>query len=290
MKFFLNDLSQIAPIVVISLPFLLLALFGNSRPILAVPFAGLIAVAAYFISMLIPGLGWFVIINVIAVASTEVPVAVALAAAAWFIAYALLTWLKAHTWRFHWGFRLVLAVIGAAILALCSYNLAGKLFQRVAVGGSTETLTLFIKAGVNVDVRDGPGGRTPLMIAAAHNPNPEAIRVLIQAGADVNARGYFEQTPLMKAASRHHNPNPEVIRILVQAGADVNARDHFGYTPLMLAAMQPGGHPEAITFLLDSGANPKLKANNGKMAIDYARERSSLIKSDALRKLEEASR
>ncbi len=56
------------------------------------------------------------------------------------------------------------------------------------------------------------------MFAAENNQNPEVIKVLLEAGADVNARTAADKTPLMFAAE--NNQNPEVIKVLLDAGAD----------------------------------------------------------------------
>ncbi|MBR1604047.1 MAG: ankyrin repeat domain-containing protein, partial [Synergistaceae bacterium] len=58
--------------------------------------------------------------------------------------------------------------------------------------------------------------------------NPEVIKLLIDAGADVNARNEDGKTALMAAA--RYNQNPEVIETLVDVGADVNARNEDGET------------------------------------------------------------
>jgi len=63
----------------------------------------------------------------------------------------------------------------------------------------------------------------------------------------------------------------EVARLLVEAGADVNATAAGGYTPLHLAASQ--GSREIVALLLESGANRETRCDQGKTAADYARER-----------------
>ena len=60
--------------------------------------------------------------------------------------------------------------------------------------------------------------------------------MLLQTGADLNARPSSDMAPLMWATK--YNENPEVIKVLLEAGADPNARENNRWTPLMLAAEQ----------------------------------------------------
>ena len=50
---------------------------------------------------------------------------------------------------------------------------------------------------------------------------------MIQDGANVNAKNDTGTTPLMIAAG--NNPNPEVLKILLDADADLNAKDALKY-------------------------------------------------------------
>jgi hypothetical protein len=52
------------------------------------------------------------------------------------------------------------------------------------------------------------------------------------------------------------------------SGAEVNARNNNGETPLMWAVSS-----SAAEVLLKAGADPSLRSNSGKTALDYARER-----------------
>jgi ankyrin repeat protein len=67
-------------------------------------------------------------------------------------------------------------------------------------------------------------------MAAAGNLNPEVIRVLIRAKADLNARNAKGVTALMIAVDV--NKNHEVLKALINAGADVNVKDNTGKTAL----------------------------------------------------------
>lgn len=66
--------------------------------------------------------------------------------------------------------------------------------------------------------RDGQGGWTPLHLAVADG-QPDIVRVLVDAGADLTARTDFNRTPLHAALQLH----PELVPLLRQLGAQVDA-------------------------------------------------------------------
>jgi ankyrin repeat protein len=100
-------------------------------------------------------------------------------------------------------------------------------------------------------------GMTPLMYAAVTG-SPAAMKLLIDRGADVNARNAFDSTALMWSAT-----DMEKVRMLVEHGADVNAVSKGGRTALLIAAMSD--HSASIVKLLISkGANIKA-VDKGKM-------------------------
>lgn len=77
------------------------------------------------------------------------------------------------------------------------------------------------------------GTRTPLHVAAdwpGYFPNgPQVVRMLIEAGADPNARSPGDETPLHWAAS---SDDSDVADALIEGGADVDAPDGSIGTPL----------------------------------------------------------
>ena len=108
-----------------------------------------------------------------------------------------------------------------------------SLLHFAAASGSVELVKQLLDLGVASDVLDA-GGHTPLYsMANQRTANPDIARMLIVAGANVNACGGVKRcTPLHMAARQG---NEEVARVLLEFGADVNAKDTQGVTPLQRA-------------------------------------------------------
>jgi ankyrin repeat protein len=109
-------------------------------------------------------------------------------------------------------------------------------------------------------------GFTPLHLAAFFG-QPAAARMLLDAGAEVDARGtgWMTGTPLHSAASASHD---DVAVLLLRAGADPNARQEGGWTPLHAAAAN--GDVSLIEALLSAGADPAVPNDDGRTPMDLA--------------------
>jgi ankyrin repeat protein len=81
----------------------------------------------------------------------------------------------------------------------------------------------------------------------------------------VNARARNDTSVLMQAAGANR---PEAVRVLLRAGADVGLRDSQGETALTLAARDAA--PEVVKALLDAGADRAIRNNNRVNAGDIA--------------------
>ena len=114
----------------------------------------------------------------------------------------------------------------------------------------------------------------------------EEVRAALQASAEANAPYVSISMLLMYAAQR--NANPEALRTLLDAGANLEARDEFGRTPLMLAAAR-NSNPKVVQLLLDAGTDATATDQEGRRAIDYARENEHLLGTDAYWRLNDAS-
>jgi ankyrin repeat protein len=91
------------------------------------------------------------------------------------------------------------------------------------------------KCRVSVDSTDSEGD-TPLHVMVWRKDR-YAVRLLIEAGANVNAIGDMGETPLHIAVAREE---PEIVELLLKAGANIHIRSEFNITPLGSAAEKGG--------------------------------------------------
>ena len=106
---------------------------------------------------------------------------------------------------------------------------------------------------------------TLLHKAARLGDNPELITVILDAGADVNARNRIGQSPLHDAAL---GGGPGVIAALVAGGAELNARDNRGATPLHQAV--EAKKPANVAALLKAGADAHIRMPDGETPLHLA--------------------
>jgi uncharacterized protein len=86
----------------------------------------------------------------------------------------------------------------------------------------------------------------------------------------LNDRNHLNDTPLHTVCSWGEL---EPVRQLIAAGADVNAIGDHEATPLFNAII--GENAEVVSLLLKSGANPNIKNDWGRTPLDYAKNTSA---------------
>jgi hypothetical protein len=126
-----------------------------------------------------------------------------------------------------------------------------------AIGGSAKAVGLLLDRGADVDAR-ARFGMTPLHWAALAG-RADAADLLVRRGADVRAANAWGMTPLHEAATA------EVARVLLARGAPVGDRDLRGMTPLHVARSA-----NVAKVLLGAGADVFARAIDGRRPIDMA--------------------
>jgi uncharacterized protein len=142
------------------------------------------------------------------------------------------------------------------------------IFEAAALGRD-DAIRGLLDADASLANAWAPDGHTPLGLAAFF-AGGSTVRLLLERRAEVAAaaRNEMKVQPLHAAiASR----NADAVKLLLERGANVNARQQVGYTPLMGAAS--AGREDFVDQLLANGADRLLVSDDGKTAASLARER-----------------
>jgi ankyrin repeat protein len=128
-----------------------------------------------------------------------------------------------------------------------------------------ETAKILLDAGANVNAKNIFGN--PL-IDAAMNGHLEMVKLLLSHGADLKCKGQGSWWTALDYAC--FKGNLSIVRVLLEHGAEINTYDSTKSTPLHHAAS--GGHLEVVRLLINKGAL-SLSNRDGEYPVDSARER-----------------
>ncbi|HSW72537.1 MAG TPA: ankyrin repeat domain-containing protein [Chlamydiales bacterium] len=179
------------------------------------------------------------------------------------------------------------------------HSIDGPLLFYPAQTDNSEIIIALLEAGV--DINEKMNNETALYLAATGSP--KALQTLIDCGADIYAS---ERSPLLAAVSSnsiecvkilwphsskveerdeygntvlHYAGNLEIIDFLISEGADPNSTNLNGFSPLhnwinngiYLSSIEIDSWClNQAKILLENGANPNLKDNEGKTALQIA--------------------
>ncbi|CRK53940.1 conserved exported hypothetical protein [Rhodococcus sp. RD6.2] len=175
---------------------------------------------------------------------------------------------------------------------------------EAAAANNADGVREALAQGADIEAR-GEGGRTPLVTATKANA-VAAASALIEAGADVNAKDDMQDSAFLYAGAAGLD---EILALTVDHGADVRSTNRFGGTALipasehgygetvrtLIRAGVPVNHvndpgwtalQEAVVYgdgssryvdvvgqLLDAGADPTIRDNRGRTALENAQRR-----------------
>jgi ankyrin repeat protein len=92
-------------------------------------------------------------------------------------------------------------------------------------------------------------------------------------GADLKSTNRYGGTALIPASERGH---VETVRLLIEAGVDVDHVNKLGWTALLEAIILGNGgpqHSQIVQLLVKSGANVNLADRDGVTPLRHARKR-----------------
>ena len=115
------------------------------------------------------------------------------------------------------------------------------------------------------------------MYAALFNDTQEIVRLLVELGADIEARNNYGETPLKSAVERNR---PEIVRLLVELGADIEARNNDGLTIIDELTFQD--NQPMIDVIRKAVRTREIKQKNEKIRAQKMAYYTSLIKSEEL--------
>jgi ankyrin repeat protein len=142
---------------------------------------------------------------------------------------------------------------------------AFPLLHRACHSQNAAGVRSILRIGNDPNEKTRTEGWTPLWIAACYG-NLEISKLLLDAGANVNARNRQGSTPLREASLLGAT---ELVRLLLQHGADTALGTlEFADSPIIAAASK--GHTETVNALLENGADVNAQASGGWCALHYA--------------------
>jgi ankyrin repeat protein len=153
----------------------------------------------------------------------------------------------------------------ASVKAHVASDPALAIFAAVIFGDAAEVETL-LAANRSLVNAVSPDGWLPLHLAA-HFGHADVVRALLNKGAKVDApsTNAMRNTALHAAAAGRA---PAVAKLLLDAGADANARQSGGWTPLHSVAQS--GDVEFARVLAEAGADVSVRADNQQRPLDLA--------------------
>ena len=138
---------------------------------------------------------------------------------------------------------------GPALMSTSKTAMASRRFNLASANGNGAMVEMLLKAGADANTALSEG--ETVLMAAARTGKPEAVKALLDHGADVNAKESWRgQTALMWAAAEG---NSDVIKLLLARGADMKVRSNGGFTAFLFAARE--GRIPAVKTFLELGAS-----------------------------------
>ena len=146
--------------------------------------------------------------------------------------------------------------------------LEGRALVRPKPGNLVEALRLLLDAGLDPNARDGHMKLPPIELDAV-SYDPEAVRLLLERGAKIDPAIESRDRPnaglLVNMATRR---SPEIVLMLIKAGSDVNGHGPDRWSALMMASAY--NDADTVRVLIENGADVNYRIKAGRTALSVA--------------------
>jgi cytohesin len=140
--------------------------------------------------------------------------------------------------------------------------------MHAARSGRVEAVKLLLLAGAQVNARESWNGQSPLHWAAAEG-HGAVVEALIEGGADIRQRSNAGSTPFLFAVRKG---DMRSVKAFLDAGADVNEKRPADLaTPLLVAIIN--GYEDLVDLLLDKGADPNAEGGSTDLSVQGSKAR-----------------
>ena len=138
-----------------------------------------------------------------------------------------------------------------------------------AYAGASDVVRVLVDAGADVDLQDD--SRANALLSVGETGDVEVLREVLRADPDLTRTNRFGGTALIPAADRGH---VEAVRRLLETEIDVDHVNDLGWTALLEAVLLGDGgpaHQEIVGLLLDANARVDLADRDGITPLEHAR-------------------
>ena len=126
------------------------------------------------------------------------------------------------------------------------------IYEAIFDGDCQKLCTLVDKIGADFQLANDKWNLLHMaLISLMETPEPRVVQHLVDLGVDINGRDCYLNTPLHYAS---RNKNVEIMKILLDAGSEVDPVNQDMITPLRMTLSKPYNY-DAIKLLLEKGAN-----------------------------------
>lgn len=130
---------------------------------------------------------------------------------------------------------------------------------------------VLIEAGSDVNEPDRRRQSAFLIATSEVGDDARLVELMLEHGADVEARDGYDGTGLIRAAERGY---VQIVRRLLESDVDVDHVNRLGWTALLEAVLLGDGgaaHTEVVRLLVEAGADAGIADRDGRTPLDHAR-------------------